>query len=275
MSKRFWVFENDVTIDASVKRASLNEDKDYKQEIKFTVKANSYKITDPFSNMKVVITQNGRIDNALRNIQPEVVNGGLFNYDVNNDVTFNGGNEFRDFDIKTLKSNSVRIKKISIDSATQKDYVTLLNDERRTVKQYLTYKDINGRFLIKSEDHATDSHTEGDYAYVHFTLPYNAPVTDGDLYILGQLTDWRFSKDSKMIFNYQKKAYEATLYVKQGFYDYEYVFLPKGGTVGDETLIEGNHYETENEYTIFIYNREEGTTFDKLIGLKQLNTIFN
>ena len=75
-----------------------------------------------------------------------------------------------------------------------------------------------------------------------------------------------------MAYDYPNKAYVANLYVKQGYYNYQYVFLPNNQKTGDETVIEGNHFETENEYTIYIYNREPGTIFDKLIGLKQINT---
>ena len=76
-----------------------------------------------------------------------------------------------------------------------------------------------------------------------------------------------------MKYNYKYKQYECTLYLKQGYYNYQYIFLPNGSKVGDETFIEGNHYDTENEYSIFIYNRESGTTFDKLVGLKQVTTL--
>lgn len=273
LTRRFWIVDPRVTVNATIKPATRLEDRNYKQEIDFSINKNSYEILNPYTDLKVIITQNWRNDNALRDIKPQIVTGDVINYNVNGEVTFNGGNEFRRFDIKSLKYNSERIRNITVDSVSERDYVTLFNDDRRTFKQYLKDDDINGRFLIKDEDNATDSEREGDYAYVHFILPYSAPLVDGELYIMGALTDWRFGKDNKMKYNYQHKIYEATLYLKQGYYNYEYVFLPNGANVGDESFIEGTHYETENEYTIFVYNREAGTTFDKLIGLKQISSL--
>ena len=50
------------------------------------------------------------------------------------------------------------------------------------------------------------------------------------------------------------------------------VFLKDGVTEADETLLEGNHYETENDYTIYVYHRQMGTFYDQLIGVKKINS---
>ncbi len=273
LTRRFWIVDPKVTVNATIRPATKLEDRNYKQEIDFLIDKSTYQITNPYSDLKVVLRQNWRVDNALNDIKPQIVTGDIINYNQNGEVTFNGGNEFRRFDIKSLRYNSERIRSISIDSASGRYFVDLHKDERRPFKQYLKDNDINGRFLIKDDDNATDSEREGDYVFVHFTLPYSAPLVDGELYIIGALTDWRFSKENKMKYNYQYKVYEGILYLKQGYYNYQYVFLPNGDNVGDETFIEGNHFETENEYTIFVYNREPGTTFDKLIGLKQISSL--
>ena len=65
-------------------------------------------------------------------------------------------------------------------------------------------------------------------------------------------------------------AYECVLQLKQGYYDYEYAVMPDKDNVPDETIIEGSHYETENEYTILVYYRFLGTRYDQLIGYKKM-----
>ena len=272
LTRRFWIVDPKVSVNVIIKGATKIDDANYKQELDFIVIKNTYEIYNPYSDLKVMINQNGRWDNALKDIKPQIVKDNIIDYNFNGEITFNGGNEFRRFDIKSLRYNSERIANITVDSASKKFIVYLFRDERRTFKQYLSDADINGRFYIKDEDNATDSDIEGDYVWVHFTMPYSAPFVDGDLYILGALSDWRYSKSNKMAYDYPNKAYVANLYVKQGYYNYQYVFLPNNQKTGDETVIEGNHFETENEYTIYIYNREPGTIFDKLIGLKQINT---
>ena len=137
---------------------------------------------------------------------------------------------------------------------------------------YASTRDINGRYLIKSEDMIRDSQTEAEYVYVHFTLPYKAPIVDGGLYIIGGLTNWEFNKENKFKFYYKMFAYEGLLYLKQVYYNYHFVLLRNGEDVGDDSFIEGKHYETENEYTIYVYYKEQGVYYDQLIGVKRLVT---
>ena len=113
----------------------------------------------------------------------------------------------------------------------------------------------------------------GEYAYVHFTLPYYEQISEGNIYIFGALTDWQFQKDAIMKYDPAYKAYVGTLYLKQGYYNYMYVLLRNNEKIGDETYIEGNHYDTENDYTIYVYNQEQGTTYDRLIAVKKLNSV--
>jgi hypothetical protein len=42
---------------------------------------------------------------------------------------------------------------------------------------------------------------------------------------------------------------------------------------GDETITEGNHWDTENEYHIYVYHRKFGTYYDQLVGYARLNSL--
>ena len=133
-------------------------------------------------------------------------------------------------------------------------------------------EDLNGNRSIESENSNNHS-TESDYVWVHFTLPYDFPLVNGNLYLMGALTDWQFTEDAKMTYNFEKKVYEGTLYLKQGYYNYMYVFLEDGQKAGDATLIEGNHFETENDYSVYVYHRQEGSKYDELIGIQHFNSL--
>ncbi len=267
LTKRFRIVDQRVSIDASVKPPSEPMDRTFKQQINFTIDHSSFEIENPFGDLKVIVFQNGRLDNAISGLKPSFVKDGLltYNYDVEN--VFTGGNEFRNFDIKTLKTQTEHIQKIKSDSINT---VVLMPEEKRTFKRYTTAQDINGRYLIKMQE-ASNSEREADYAYVYFFLPYE-PVTDGKLYLLGALTDWQFRKEAEMVYNPKRMAYEACLYLKQGYYNYEYVFLKDGQKAADETLIEGMHFETENDYSILVYFHAPGTSYDQLIGIGQFNS---
>jgi hypothetical protein len=42
---------------------------------------------------------------------------------------------------------------------------------------------------------------------------------------------------------------------------------------GDETITEGNFWDTENDYCIYVYHRKFGTYYDQLIGCKKINSL--
>lgn len=270
LTRRFMIYEPKLNIKASIHGATNLDDRNYKQEIDFTINTANYNISDPYENLKIVITQNGRWDNAIKALKPKMVNGDILDYNYDDKNVFSGGNEFRKFDFRSLRYVIDPVLKIDYDSSHF--HVILKNDYKRTYEVYITNQDINGNRLIKTYDGQNDA-TESDYAYVHFFLPYNVPIVHGNLYILGALTDWQFSEENKLKYNYQKKGYELSLYLKQGFYNYQYVLLENGKNTGDETFIEGSHFETENDYTIYVYYREPGSYFDKIIGIEKVNSI--
>ncbi|MBA3704555.1 MAG: DUF5103 domain-containing protein [Bacteroidetes bacterium] len=270
ITSRFMVYQNKVTIESRVLQASIIEDRNYKQELDFTINHSGYPISNPFGDLKIVITQNGRWDNAKTNLKPVFVKDMELVYDYDEENVFTAGNEFRFFDIKSIRYHSERIYNVKTDSAG--NHVTLFTDEKRDFKRYSTYSDINGKFLIEVQE-GKNSEVEADYCFVTFFLPYDAVLTDGNLYVFGVFNAWKCNQENLMRYNAKRFGYECTLYLKQGYYNYEYVFLKDGATAADETLIEGTHYETENDYTIYVYHHKQGTFYDQLIGVKRLNSM--
>ncbi|TVQ09011.1 MAG: DUF5103 domain-containing protein [Bacteroidetes bacterium] len=269
LTRRFMVFEQRVTIDATVKQATNLNYRDTKQEIDFSVNTSLYPISNPYRDLKVLITQNGRWDNAIYGLQPRLVQGNMLIYDYEDRNLFQGGNEFRNFDTKSLRHRSLNIEEINAISNGWE--VRLRPDRNRRFLRYTTRDDINGRFLIKTEDYSDDL-LESDYAWVYFVLPHNNPLPDGNIYVMGALTDWIFSSRNKMEYNYRDSRYELRLLLKQGFYDYQYIYLEDGTDVGDESVFEGTHSITENDYTIYIYYRKPGDIYDSLIGIQHINS---
>jgi len=163
-----------------------------------------------------------------------------------------------------------RIDKIYYDTVNQ---VLLLDDKPRTYKNYVYNKDIGGRYLIKNEVNATNFNIESDYALVHFFLPFPMKFNDGDFYLMGALTNWRMDDQSRLLFNDAAKRYEINLFLKQGYYNYIYVLLKKGKTTGDESLVEGSHWETPHMYTVYVYYRPGAAQYDQLVALQNINSI--
>lgn len=270
ITRRFMVYENRVVIKSRVLPASIIEDRNYKQELDFTIDHTGYAIRDPYSDLKIVMTQNNRWDNKRTGFKPQFVKDNELVYDYDDLNVFPGGSEFRYFDIKSIRFHSERIYSVNTDSLG--NHVELYSDDKRSFKRYSSYKEMNGKYLIKVQE-GNNSDIEADYCYVRFFLPYDAPLLDGNIYVFGAYNDWRCTKENLMHYNEKRFGYECTLYLKQGFYNYEYVFLKDGTSAADETLIEGSHYETENDYSIYVYHRQQGTFYDQLIGVKRLNSL--
>jgi len=270
-TRRFMVVESTpVGITGTVHQAHGITDKFTKQEVDFEVNFNGMQISDPGREIKVVVTQNDRWDNAISNLKPRFVKAGALDFNNDERITFNGGNEFRAFDIKSLMYQSERILRINYDTGGY--HVILLDDMKRSTKNWVTDQDINGRMYIKNEEHALNSEIESDYAWIHFFLPFDLILPNGQVYLLGALTDWQINEGSQLRYNPFKKGYEKKLFLKQGYYNYLYVFKDNRNTLLDEGMIEGSHWETENEYTIWVYYHEAGGLYDRLIAIQNLSS---
>ncbi|MFO8128650.1 MAG: DUF5103 domain-containing protein [Bacteroidales bacterium] len=269
LTRRLMVTDPKVRIEGEVGRPLNVSERESKQAVDFMVKTGNYYIRDPFEDLVVIIRQNGRWDNA-KSVEPRSSGGSGLDYRYIRENAFNGGNEFRQFDMKNLKYQSERIRRIEYGPEGYQVY--LWPDERRIFKPYVYKEDLNGKRSIESEN-SRDNSVESDYAYVHFTLPYDFPLVNGNLYILGALTDWQFTEEGMMKYDYEDHTYKTSLYLKEGYYNYMYVFFEDDADQGDMTLIEGNHFETENDYSVYVYHRQQGTKYDQLIGIAFFNSL--
>ena len=273
LTRRFMVSDNRINITTDVHRATIIDDYNAKQEVDFTLQKEGYQIMNPFNDLKVILMQNDRWDNAITKLKPLFVKDNELTYDYDQDNVFPGGNEFRNFDIKSLNYRSEYVSHLAYDSARNYN-VYLFPGKKRDFLQYLSDRDINGKYkVVRQESSPTSSDIEAEYAYVHFTLPMKEPVEDGGIYIFGAFTGWKYSNENKMQYNKALSQYEATLYVKQGYYNYEYVYLKDNEKIGDATFIEGSHWETENDYEIYVYYKPLSSNYDQLIGVKRFNSL--
>ncbi len=140
----------------------------------------------------------------------------------------------------------------------------------RARKEYESIADINGYRVIKARKEQTTA-TEGEYAWVEFLLKV-PEIPDADVYILGQLNDWQLDKRSLMQYDKKARMYYGQIYLKQGYYNYMYAVVPKGEKEGDVTIIEGDHWEADNDYTVFVYYSERVPQYDRLVGYLTFNS---
>ena len=236
-----------------------------KQQVDFTVYTGAFNIRNPSMYLHATILQNGRWDNAIEGLTYRTTRPGEigFYFDNLNKNVFNGISDFRTFDIRTLRSTGDRIVSINFNDRINQAYV--MEDLARPWGAYVTNPTLKGYNTYRNFDFS-GKNTE-DYVLVHFSLRCDFQVELGDLYVFGELTDWQIQPQAKLTYNPENNYWETDFYCKQGYYNYMYVFVPKGSNTINDIYIEGSHWETPNNYTILLYLQEEGTSYDKLIGV--------
>jgi hypothetical protein len=268
-TRRFSVVDTKVNVEGRIRMPPTSSERTKKHEIGFKINTRQYRIIDPYRNLKVIVRQNNRWDNELH-LQPYQDRGNELDYNYADESnTFYAVNEFRTLDLRTVRYLTQGVQEIERDAEGYHFY--LWPDQRRTFNAYVYEEDLNGRYQILAED-VYDPAIGSEYVYVHFSLQVDNFIPHAEVFVIGMLSDWQFRDDNRMQYNMHKSAYEATLYLKQGFYNYHYALMNKTEKVADAGFFEGNHADTGNEYTIYVYYREPGNRFDSLIGVKTLNS---
>ncbi len=271
LTRRFMITENAVRIDITTHRPLMTEDNDSRQQVDFIVNQIGKNIIDPYRNFYAFILQNGRWDNAKKNLKPEFYSNNELRYNSLSDKNiFFGGNEFRYFDIKSLRYQTEYVR--SIDFVSPGFNVFLFPSVNREFKPYFYNQDFNGKYYIAIQE-GRDLDTDADYVNVYFTIPSKQKITGGNLYVSGGLNNWAFNRNNIMTYNSSEDRYECTMLLKQGYYNYEYAFLRDGSDDGTPSVFEGSHYETENDYVVLIYYRNPQDRYDRLIGMGLANSV--
>jgi hypothetical protein len=270
LTRRFMITEERVTTLANAHRPQMTDAYDTGQQVDIQMNYTGLKINDPYRDIYAFILQNGSWNIAKRNMKPDFVGNNELNYNsLSKTNIFPGGNEFRYFDLKSIRYQGQFIRKI--DFVGNSYHVFLYPSENREFKPYFFEKDFNGKYYIAIQE-GRDMEVEADYVYVYFTLPSKYEVPGGKLYVSGALNDWNFNKNNLMTYNQELGKYECTMLLKQGWYNFEYIFLKNGESAGEPSAFEGNHYETENDYLILFYYRNPMDRYDRLIGSTLTNT---
>ena len=266
-SRRFMVYSNSSVINGKIVKAMDPKYQYTDQSLELTLDLNQIKVDNLLSNLKVIGLQNFRWDNTAWQFKPSMIQDQKITFKANNGNHFPGLKEHRYVDIRNFRYLDGRVHQFQAN--TTNNIVVLADDPIRSFKAYLSEKDLNGRFTINNRDETLDDVTESDYAEVYFTLPYkNEMFEEEAIYILGNFNNYQPSEKFKMLFDKVEQKYHAKLLLKQGYYDYIYGLYNYETKETDYGFIEGNSPETENEYVILVYLRDQFEGYDKLIGFK-------
>jgi hypothetical protein len=265
--KRFMVVERKTNIEMKVSNMNQGAYFYNDQELEIVVDYFENDFYDISQNLEVQVLKNYNWVQKLVLKQPNIIKDNEFTFNDFSKLKFKGGNEFHHFNTKDIHYNAENIKNISF--MDNQYHFQLVENKDRTFDDYQFVPDINGLYKIDvtRSDYPT---TEADYVYVYFTLNMNVPLQQGKMYVWGALTNYEFTNDNLLRYNFEQKAYEGRLLLKQGYYNFQYVTIEKGKP--DFTYIEGNHALTENSYTTLVYYHDFSGGYDRLIGHTEVST---
>lgn len=235
---------------------------------KIIVDANfkSLDVLNPAREVKIVVMQNNRWDNARLVTNPTFIRGQNFEYSDEINLVFEGGKEWRWLDLRSFRLQSDRIA--SVNYNTQPYEIFIRPDTTRNPLRYFLFPDMNGAYVQANLENV-NPWWQSDIGKVHFTFLPQSPEAyhDLDVYIFGEMTGFQFNKNTIMHFNETTGAFENELLLKNGFYNYTYVTLPKGQRSGAGSFkhTEGNAWQAENSYRILMYYTPFGSRFDELV----------
>jgi type 9 secretion system plug protein len=265
LSRRFVVLEPPVITMRMIKVRPSNVSRiNTHQEIRFDIDTKELLVRDPKTEIMAVMLQNGRWDNAIINLISRYEKGSLLVFDYIDKIVFPAGKEFRSVDIRSTEYRGEGVFSLErVDG-----YIRSIGrlDKERATEPYFSRVDINGKFLISSQDYPNpeDYDLRSDYVEHIFTLQTGRKYIE-DVYVFGELTDWELKDEFRMQYDAEYSSYTTAAWLKQGYYDYIYVLGNADGTA-DETTIEGNWFESTNDYTLIVYYRPFGARYDRAIG---------
>ena len=264
--KKFSIIANTVPIKISISKSNIVKDIDTNQKIKTTILCeNCTKLFNSASSLKMIIIKNNNWLNSQIIEKPKYILSDKLIYD---DIEFNGGNEFLNFDNSNINSTNLRIYKTTL-TDLYNNFLT--KDKERTNSFYEYNPDINGEYVINSNTNF-DIDIENDYARIFFNFKTDNYDLNKNIYLIGKFNDFIINENYKLLYDQKTKSYKGSFLFKQGFYNYKYAFNNKLNKK-EVQYFEVNFWETENTYRVLLFHKKINDKYYKIIGTNVVSSI--
>lgn len=270
LTRRLLVYQNLVIVTAKLGAPTGPDGRAARQPIEFNVFYKDYALVNPSQEVKAIMRQNHRWDNAKLYPRPSFVRDDQRRLEYiffEPKEHFLGLSEFRPFDTRSIRFKGIGIDNINLEATPVE--VMLQADRSRAGAVYSQDPDVNGKQLFGNREYG-NSIVNADYTWVDFELR-TGEVPSGSVYILGGLTDWQLNEEARMRYDTERQAYTGKLLLKQGYFNYYYALKLPTSNEADASYFEGSHFATGNIYDILIYYRPPGSRADLLIGYEELS----
>jgi hypothetical protein len=259
-TRKFMLVEEQVGVGVSIKRSRDLKYINEKQTVQFTVYPYELLLINPNQAVKTVIIQNNNLNRVIDHLKPQYTMGQDLIYRYDKEASFWAGNEFLNFDSKEARVANVGIRRIELNEVFEH---FLYTQNPRAQRPYTFNPDINGNFVIRALG-ANDSRIEAEYILTHFSLRYE-PQENERIFVYGNFNNYAAHSNNELFYNPESGLMETILFLKQGFYNYTFASQIENAPL-DLGRINGNYWETENEYTVLVYYKGPGERYDRLIG---------
>lgn len=259
----FMVVEPQMGLQLSV---TTNTDIDFNkahQQVSMQLSYGNINVTDPTSQIKTAVMQNGRWYNAKLNAKPQYIMPNGLKWEHNRELIFPAGNEYHKFEVLDVSHPTMGIDRIDWDGSNYNVYPFMCEPRLN----YIYDEDANGAFYIRNSDNV-ENDISSEYVFVHYRLKCPQKV-NGAVYLNATWTNDWFTPEYQMTYNDANQCYEATIMQKQGYYSYQFVMLDNSGTV-QIMPTEGSFYQTENKYQALVYYRGQGERTDRLVAYQEV-----
>lgn len=273
-SKKILVVDNKATIATAMQQPFAQDKYLTHQKVKVNVTFKNIDILNPARELKIVVMQNNRWDNARLISNPTFISGKVYEYSDENNMVFEAGKEWRWLDLRSFRLQSDRVASVNYNKTPYEVFVR--PDTIRSPARYFYYSDIDGRYAIANHE-PVNPWWQSDIARVHFTFLPRTPemFTNQDIYLFGEMTQYQLNNSTRLQWNESMGVYETTYMLKNGYYNYCYVTVPKNNPNAEPSirLTEGSMWETENDYRVLVYYTSFGSRSDELIGIAEFNSL--
>lgn len=268
----FSVLDRQVGIDGRVNTLTDAGYNSQTQQLEFDLKTGFASVERPDTDLKILVRQNRRTDNQVTGVCPSMAGADVVRYEHRPELIFEGGNEYRRFDISSYKLGGLNVDRIFYERPC---YHAVLFQAEPRLTGYTYDEDQDGRYLVDVREDRQESALRADYFWVHFSLAMPRALKRGTLYLLGEMTENRVDEETRMEYNEETGCYEQQLFLKQGVCNYLMMCDTGGETAGPKLStgpVEGSYWATENEYQVFVYYRPFGAQYDRLVGYAEITS---
>lgn len=264
-TRRFSVVEDGVSVALKVSRYTNARTPNLNQRVEIQAVSNKADLSRNSNSISLNVIQNNNFDTGIFNQKPSFTGNQMLFQQLN--LVFQGNNEFAYFDNKMLNIATDMVAGTeNIDGVNH----TYLFPTWTSPVNYQHQPDVNGAFYLRSNNMGVERNAdyEGDYSWVHFSLDSH-PLEGKEIYVLGQFNEYKADENSLMYYDPKNQKYIAKIFLKQGFYNYILATKDKNGKI-NLGEINGNFWQTQNQYQAFLYYTPFGKNYDGLIGYGEI-----